>query len=157
MNKYIYVLIALVVAFAAGRYSVPINVKTDTTASSKETEKKSENTNTQKHTKTTIVDTTNPDGSKSHTVTKETELNNEKKTTETSANTRSETSSKEVARAGSRLNISALAGSKISSISTSGLELDYGAMVSRDLIGPISVGAFGFKSGVAGVAVGITF
>lgn len=149
----------LAVTFAAGRYSVPLSVKktTDVTKSDDKTDNKTEEDKLNKHMTTVIVDVTAPDGTKTKTTTRTVDVNNDKKTTDLATDTRREekATSTEVTRSGSRLTISALAGTKISF--SGPLELDYGAMVSRDFIGPISIGAFGFKSGVAGVAVGLSF
>lgn len=152
--------LALAVSFAAGRYTVPTSVKnsSETSVVDNKKEKKSENESSEKHTKTTIVDITNPDGSKTHTVTKTTDEDKNKKSTDVSSDNSATTKkeSSEVTRSGSRLTVSALAGTKLT-FSAQNIELDYGAMVSRDLIGPISIGLFGFKSGIAGVSVGLSF
>lgn len=160
-TRYTVYVAILIVVFAAGRYSVPISVKTekkDVVVDNK-TDNKTEDNDIHKHTVTTIVDVTAPDGTKTHTVKKDTDYDNDKKTTEASTDSRREsiTETKEVTRAGSRLTIQALAGAKIGSFSSSMVELDYGAMVSRDLLGPVNIGVFGFKSGLAGVSVGLSF
>lgn len=135
-SKIVIAIALLVVAFVGGRYSVPKSVTTT----------KTEEDNLHKHTKTTIVDVTNPDGSKTHTITKDTDLNSDKKTMD----------SKETVSAGKKTNISVLASSKTPFIHPI-QEIDYGVMVTRNVLGPISVGVFGFKTGALGVAAGISF
>lgn len=158
--KYLLAGLAVLVAFAGGRYSVPESAKESSKSS--ETEKKSaketEDLNVKKKKTKTVTETTGPDGTKTKTETEvvESEKDSSKSNETKEVAKKTEESSKEVTRSGSRLTVSALAGSKIS-FSSSTFEIDYGGMVTKEIIGPISIGAFGFKSGMAGVALGLTF
>ncbi len=148
----------MIVSFAFGRYSVPISVKTTDkiTQSDTKTDTKSTDDNTNKDTKTITTDITAPDGTKTHTVTQEQDINHDRKTSQVDVDSRRQTEAKssEVTRSGARTNVAALGMAKAS---FSSLTPDYGVLVSRDVLGPINVGAFGFKSGNVGIAIGLSF
>lgn len=145
MNKYIIIGIAIV-AFIAGHYIAPkTEIKTI------EVEKKTEKTETErsKHKETTTVEVKKPDGT-TETTTKTVEDTNTEKTTKTVDNKSKES---DTIFATPKTQVYALAGVHASSLGS----IDYGLGVSHQVLGPISVGVFGFKSGEFGGTVGIQF
>ena len=132
-----------VLAFASGRYSnTRPEVKTQTViqADVKQNEDKKVNE--------TVVETKKPDG----TVTTVTKIN-ENDATDTDE-TIHEQQSTEVKSTAGKWTISGLASANVVHPQTG---LTYGLGVTRQLIGPVSVGAFGFTNGVVGVSLGVTF
>lgn len=129
--------LALLAAFAIGRYSVPTKVL--------EKSSKVVNSDLNKHTDTIVVETKKADGSsviETHTVSdsnKVVKLEEEKST--------------ETTRHGGRVRLLALGGASITSI---GLPV-YGASISTNITGPIVIGGWGISSGVVGVSVGMDF
>lgn len=159
-NKVIAAVVSLLVAFAAGRHSVPVSVKTEVKTA--ETEKKASDTKTvtdrDRHKKTDIITVERPDGTKeTHTVI--TDDTDTTRKTDSKSNTeiaKASDSKSETVRSSGHLNLSVLAGGKIS-FSSSPIMPVYGACVSRNLVGPITIGLFGLSDGVGGVAVGLDF
>jgi hypothetical protein len=136
----------LLAAFAAGRYSatpppssVKETTKTDTTVN--------EATNT--HTKTTVTETKKPDGTDvTVTVTDQVANNiiNEKQN--------SNSSLQQTVSSKSKFNISVLGANDFSR----GLMIPtYGLSVSKEIVGPVTVGAFGLMNGTVGISVGLDF
>ena len=134
----------LIVAFAIGRYTVP--VKTITVTKTVEVEKKT--SDYQDHKVVTIVDTKKPDG----TDTKTTIItdNRDDKTTDDTKTDTSQT--KEVSKSSDHLTLSLLAGANVSALGTP----IYGGMVSKSLLGPINIGAFGMTNKVIGFSLGVS-
>jgi hypothetical protein len=102
-----------------------------------------------KHKETTVTESVKPDGTK-QTVTHITEETNTQKTVK---DAKREESEKTVVTGSPRTTISALAGTRFSAADP----VDFGLSVERQLIGPFNVGAFGFKSGLVGLSLGISF
>lgn len=148
----------VMVSFAFGRYSVPASVKTTDKIiqSDTKTDTKSTDVATDTSSKTTTTDITAPDGTKTHTIIQEQDVNHDNKTSQVDIDSRRQTETKtsEITRSGARTNVAALGMAKAS---FSSLTPDYGVLVSRDVLGPINVGAFGFKSGNIGIAIGLSF
>jgi len=142
-TKLLIVGVALLAAFAAGRYTVPEKVKIVT--QTVEVEKKQENSDLKEHTKTTIVK--KPDGSSVTTI----ETVADDKTNETDSSTIDTQTSKEITRE-SQVTISALAGVNISSPA-----MVYGASVTKPILGPITIGLWGLSNATIGVSVGLSF
>lgn len=147
--KVIIVVVSLATAFAVGRFTTPVKVKTETKIvevdSSKKTSKDDE------HKKTTITETDNKDGSKTITtvVTDDRSTN----TSEVDNTNKSSDTLKEVTRGSSQVTISILGGTNV----TNPAALDYGLSATKPILGPITVGLFGFRSGLVGGSVGLTF
>lgn len=139
----------MLAAFAFGRFTGPEKVRTVTL----EVEKKTEQTDTDKnrHKKTISITLILPDGTKKTTTT--TTDDTEEKTKERSTDDISKTSEKEVIRGAAKVTVSALAAINL----TKGGTPDYGLAVSKPILGPITIGAFGFQSGAAGLSLGLTF
>lgn len=94
------------------------------------------------HTVTHTIIVERPDGSKTTDT-----IIDSKETKKTDSVVKVQTSKK-------GLNVSVLASNDFSSRL---LKPVYGASVSKELIGPITVGVFGFTNGVLGVSVGLNF
>lgn len=160
MNKKVVIasILALVTAYAFGRYSAPTKVVTETkiVEVDKKTDSKSTDKNVKKNKKTTTTVTTHPDGTKEETTVVEENYDADSSTKEKSKDEAKTTSEdkKEVIRSGGITRVSAMFG-------FNGLSGDlrpgYGLHVTRSLLGPINVGAFGFTSGVVGVSLGLDF
>lgn len=141
--------VALLVAFAVGRWSAPEKVKIQTVTVEKKTDDKK--TDTDDHKVTTITETDKPDGTK----TKVTVISDNKDTQVVDKKTDdlTQTTTKEVDRSSSKVTISALAAVNVTKL---GVPI-YGASVSKPILGPITVGIFGLQNGTAGVSVGLSF
>jgi len=145
-TKILAAILGLLISFAVGRYSNRgATVVTDKTSKT--------DTNTQKdkdtHTTTTTTTTKKPDGTTT-TITK----------TDTTSSTHTDTQRDRVSQEHTivtpqkvaTLNISALAG-----IDFKTQKPIYGASVSKQLVGPITIGLFGITNGTVGASVGISF
>ena len=157
-SKIIGVVVYTLVCVAGGYYLAPVKVKTE--VKTVEVEKKDTNTvqNEKKdshktYTKVVIV---KPDGTKqtTTTVTDDKIATQKTDTTQTIDIAKSSDQTKEVTKSSSRLNLSALAGVNVSNPANG---LLYGVHVSKDILGPISIGLFGLSNGNMGCSVGITF
>lgn len=139
-TKIIMSVVALLVAFSFGRYSAPTvpDVKTDIKTN---TDKQ---TNTE--TKKTTTITEDPKGNKVTTI-------NEDTTTQTKKNTDTQLDQTVTAPKKSIINISALAGLDTGR----GFIPTYGISANKELIGPITVGAFGLTNGTIGLSIGLNF
>ena len=142
-NKYLGLGIALLISFAAGRYLAPTKIVTKTV----EVEKKQVDTKKDEHKVTTVTETDKPDGTKTIV-------------TQTTDNTGTERTSKDVVKSdttttktygGAKTSINALAGL------SSGATPTYGLAVTRSVLGPITVGAFGLTDRTFGVSLGLEF
>lgn len=142
MSKYrsITVLLAILAAFAFGRYTVkPTTVKDVETSTETKKEKDT-------HKETTIVVVETPQGDKKTvtTVVEDTTIN-------THQTKDSETHEVSTPPKVNTLNISALAG----------LDMDYkpvyGISVTKNVLGPITVGVFGLTNRTIGVSAGLSF
>lgn len=131
-------LIMLIIAFAWGRYSAPTKVETKTITVEVEKTKVVE--------KKVIVEKVNPDGSKTTVTTVDTNTE-----TQTDTNTNS-TTVKENKK--STLNVYAMGGLDVTNPANGFI---VGAHVSKQLLGPVSIGLFGFTNKTAGVSVGFSF
>lgn len=142
-NKYL-IAGALLLAFAAGRYLTPTKIEIQTV----EVEKKQTETDRDKHKETTTVTTEKPDGSKV-TETKTTEDTSTTRSTNQTTDTTTHTTK---TYTGIRTRVSGLVG-----IDVGGRNVAYGAAVSRNVLGPITAGAWGLTNGTIGVSLGLEF
>lgn len=145
MNYKYYTAAGLIVlAFATGRFLTPVKIETKTI----EVERKQTETDRDKHKDTTTTTTEKPDG------TKVTETHTTEDTTtqrSTTDATRTDTNTTKTYASG-RTSIFALAGLDISARS-----VVYGGLITRQLIGPLSIGAWGLTNGTVGVSLGLEF
>lgn len=136
-TKVIIVLVSLALAFAGGRYSIP---KATVDAQKQVEVDKQKDVKT--HTDTTV--TKAPDGTTTtHTV------------TDKDSTTKTDTVSSEhtvVSQKHTNLNVSALVATKVDDLTPM-----YGASVSKEFVGPVTIGAFALTNGTIGLSVGIDF
>lgn len=160
-TKYKVLIIVIVGAtgVAVGRYTVPVKIKTEikTVEVIKTVTVQDTSADKKVHKETTTTTTTKPDGSKESktTVVEDSDFKKDTTIVKNEDDAKFSDSKTEITKTGSRLNISALAGAPVS---LHGLgNFTYGLHISRDLIGPVSVGLFGMSDGVAGISIGLTF
>lgn len=153
-KKVIGLAVLFAVGVAVGRYTLPAKVVTKeiVKVEIREVEKKVTNKHTDKV--VVIVETKKPDG----TVVTEKRIVDKSvidtvtdKTKDTKSESNKETT-KEYAK--NAYSIRALVGKDFSSAAS---PLVYGAAFDRKFLGPITVGVFGFTSGLGGVSVGLNF
>lgn len=137
--KVLIAVVALAAVFAAGRYSVK---STKTTETVQIDEKKKEDIKTDTHT----VIVKNPDGTTTTTIDSHTDTHRTD-TTKTIDQVVQETNKRKT------LQVAVLTAYNFNSPAG----LDYGLSVSKEVLGPITVGAWGMKSGVVGLSVGMNF
>jgi membrane glycosyltransferase len=159
-SKLILAVIAIAVAFAAGRFTTPERVKIQKEIV--EVEKKTKDTSTEaersKRKETTVREVIHPDGTKETitTIIEDSDTRKKSDTRETQEVARKETETKEVEKSKGKLTLSALAGSKVS-LSEGVSPLIYGGHISKEVLGPVSLGVFGLSNGIAGVSIGLSF
>lgn len=151
-TKFIIAAIALVVAFAFGRYTTP--TKTITEIKTVEVEKKSTENDLDKsrHKETKTTETVKPDGTKTTTTDIIDDINVSKRTTTEEDKFKSVDDKKTVVKGGSVVSLSMLGG-----FSVNEKKEVLGAAVSKEVLGPISVGGFYLNNNVFGGSVGINF
>lgn len=140
LPKKVFIFAVIIVAsFAVGMYSAKLNVA----ESKKQTEKEIEKEVTEE---TVIIKEKRPDGGEKTTITT-------KKETKTVTNeTKNSTSTKGTSKRRT-LTINALAG-----VSTNDLSKPiYGFSVTKEVLGPVTVGAWGLTNGTLGVSLGLSF
>lgn len=148
--KYQYIAggVLIITAFAFGRFSVQKpTVKTQMTQQTNQ--KKDQKSDT--HKQIVIVDQKQSNGAETKTTTI-----NEVKDSDTTTNTQSQTQIKQTVTPPKTqtLNISVLGTEDFSK----GLNAPtYGISVNKEVLGPVTVGAFGLMSGVVGVSIGLDF
>jgi len=156
-TKVVLTIVALATSFAFGRYFAPTKIKiqekiveVDTKSSDKTTEATRD-----KRKETVVKEVVKPDGTReteTRTIEETTASKGTKEKTSETKTTESEKST-EITRSTGRLNISALA-----SVDTSKpTQVNYGLSVTRDVIGPISIGVFGFTNKTYGASLGLSF
>lgn len=161
-QKVIFVVAYTAAAVAVGRFSLPAKIVTEikTVEVEKKTVDKKEDLNTHKKIKRKTVEKTKPDGEKTTTTVEVDEdvVNSitDNKTTDSKEKTTDD--KKEVTYATSKVTISALAGANIFNVGNSGVNpLVYGINISKPILGPLTLNAFGFNSGLVGFGLGLTF
>lgn len=152
-------IVLLVTVFAIGRWTAPEKIKIETKIVEvvKNKEVSEDKTIKDKHKHTTIVVVKTPAGEE-HTTTDITEdqtTNRDKKEKSTTDTTKNSDTIKTEEKSKSRLNIAVLAGTNITHASTTGIL--YGASVSRNIIGPITLGIWGLNDATGGVSIGLSF
>ena len=150
--KYLAAFLLLLTAYGFGRWSAPEKVKIQEKLVY--VEKKTENTQTDrdKHKKQVTTIVTHKDGTTTTTTTTVEDTKTDRKTAETDTINVDKSKTTEITR-GAKTTVSLLAGTNISSP----LGIDYGIAVSKPILGPITIGVFGFRSGLFGASAGLTF
>jgi hypothetical protein len=160
------ILIYTVFCVALGRYtnSEKIKIQKTDTQTSTNTENKNDkttiDTHRDDHLKTVITEHDNKDGSKDKvtTITNDDESTISKNQDDTSSTKDSETDtskdSEKISRGSDQVTISVLSAVKVTDL-TGGLV--YGVSITRPILGPLTVGAFGFTNSTVGLSIGLTF
>lgn len=152
ITKAIVVVGVVATSFAVGRWSVPAVKTVETQVIKNDKTKQDTEIDVNKHKDTTVTETVRPDGTK-QVVTHTTEDTNKQTNTEKTDETNTQTDSKttEVSST-SKVTVSVL-----TATSTDLHGIVYGGSVTKPVLGPITLGVFGFTSGVFGASVGLTF
>lgn len=127
----------LIGCFYWGRYTAPTKIEIQT--------KTIEVEKVQQHQDTVIVEKVHKDGSKETTT---------RIVTDTNKNTTKASEQNKIVEKKSSLNIYALGGIDVSNPANG---FTIGAHISKQLLGPISLGVFGFTNKTAGISVGFNF
>lgn len=144
-TKIIIAAVVVMTTFALGRYSVNQTPAVHTVADSKTN--KDINKDKDTHTVTTI--TKKPDGTITETIDKTTETKSQEKDQIISHVDQTVTPPKQ-----SKLNISVLGANDFNR----GILIPtYGLSVSKEVLGPVTIGVFGLMNGVVGISVGLDF
>lgn len=147
-----------VLLFAAGRYSAPTRVITETkivTVEKKVTDTKTK-TDIDQHKKTEIVTIRHPDGTvETHTIiTDDRQIAKGTDTKTKEETSKSSDTKKEVVRSSDPVTIALLAGTKLPLGPLS--QPVYGVCVSKPVLGPIAVGVWGMNDRTVGLSLGIS-
>lgn len=152
-TKVIIVSVALLTSFAIGRYTTPVQIKTETKIV--EVEKKVDDTkkDADKHKTTTTTTTKNPDGTEVTTTTthEDSAVHTHEHDTDSAATTTDTV--KEVTRSSSPVTLSLLAGVPF----TGTPNVIYGGSVTKPVLGPVTVGVWGMSNSTGGASIGLTF
>lgn len=148
--------VAVVTAFAAGRYSAPESVRTVTKTVTIEAKHEDKNVDEvkNKHKKTIVKTIRKPDGSSETTKTITDESTSDKKTdqkTDTDAHKAVDTDVTQE-RGNAKLNLSALGGYSLTSS-----KFIYGLSVTKSILGPITGGIWGLSQPSFGLSLGLNF
>lgn len=146
-TKTLAAILALLVAFASGRYSVN-QIASSTTLKTAESDTKSQK-DKDVHTITTTTTTKDPSGKQVTTTTTDTTA--ETRSTKDQV-TKSVDQTSVVMQKQSKLNLSVLGGIDIRSRTPV-----YGASITKQFLGPITLGVFGLTNGTVGASIGIDF
>lgn len=150
--KIIIVIVGAAGAFAAGRWTLPEKIKTETKIVEVEKKTTEKSKNVQKRKKKITKTIVKSDGSKEITEeeTEDTDTKTDvKKITEKEKDTEK---SKEVVNSTSKITISALAGYDFTNT-----KVVFGASITRPILGPLTFGIFGLTNLSFGGSIGLTF
>lgn len=136
----------LLLVFALGRYSVSQPHITTSNQKSNETQIID---NKDTHTQTKITETRSPDGTSTKTTVIDTQVT-DKKDLNKQVNSSSQTES--TPQKTNTLNLSVMAG-----YDAQRSQIVYGGSVTKELVGPITMGLFGLTNGVVGATIGLNF
>ncbi len=157
-NMVVVIITVSLVSGALGYYFAPgkVKIETKTVEVIKEVKVEAKTEKKKKDKTYTKVVTTHTDGTTTST---STIVEKDRSTSGdiTSVNTdttikRDET--KEVTKSSSRLNLSALAGVNVLNPSSG---MVYGGSLTKDVLGHITIGAFGLSNGLSGLSLGVSF
>lgn len=145
--------VALVSGVAIGRFLTPTKVETRTILQESKLDTKDSDLERNRHKETVVKETVRPDGTKKTTSRTVEDSNTKQKKAETSVAVKTEEKSKVVENDSSRVTVMGLAAIDVRNPG----KIDYGLMVCRPILGPFTLGAFGYKSGTVGVSFGLQF
>lgn len=153
--------LALVTSYAFGYYEAPTKVKE--VVHTVEVEKKVDDTKTDAakdtHKSTTVTVVQTPDGTKTTTTKVDEDTKSDTKTDDKSqvSDTKTVDETKEVTKSGASTYISVLSRVDVLSSQVSGSPVVFGASVSKDILGPVQIGVFGYTDRTFGASVGLRF
>ena len=145
--------VVVIAAFAIGRYTGPEKVKIITKTVTIATDTKTDDETTQDHKKVTIIEITKPDGTDTKTTTVVDDTDSQDKSVDTSKTTTDESQTTEITKGSPKILVSALAARNLSNFATP----IYGGMVSKSILGPVTIGAFGLSDKTVGLSLGLMF
>lgn len=151
------VALALLTAFASGRFSAPEKVRVETKTSERDRDSTASETEERRdvHKTTVVTESDRPDGIKEITTKIVEDTTNKKDEETTAAQERGvdTDTEKTVTRGSSSITVLALGGASLANLATP----VYGAAASRPILGPVTVGAWGLSNGTVGASIGLTF
>lgn len=143
---------AVAAAFAAGHFSAPERIKIETKIVEVEKKVTSKDDKKNTHKTTTTTTTTDSNGIKKTTTVVTEDTASDNKTNINDTIHVAADAQKSVDRGGSSVTVSALGG-----IDFTNGHYVFGAAVTRPIIGPLTLGAWGLTNATGGVSVGLTF
>lgn len=151
-TKVIIVVIALVTSFAVGRWAAPTKIVTKTIEVEKKVIVKDDKKDTRKHRSKKTVVVVTPDGTKTTTIVDNTDTDTKQENKDKTTDDIKKDSETTKEYSSSKVTVSALGALNLKT----GLPA-YGAAVSKPILGPLTIGAFGLTDTTFGVSVGLTF
>lgn len=139
---------------AIGRYTVPEKVRVETKIVTVEKKTENKNTDVKDHKKITVIEIDNKDGSKTKTTTTTDDSDKRVNDKTTDSIDTSQSSVTETIRGSSKVTISLLAGTKLS---FSANPIVFGGIISKPLLGPITVSVYGLSDASGGFGLGLQF
>lgn len=159
--KFIVAIVSLAFVFALGRYTVPekVRIETKTVEVEKKQVKEKKEIDKNQHKKKVTKIITKPDGTRTEVTTEvdDASTHASKQTDKKDTISKKSEATKEVQRASDHLTISALVGNKLIPFSATSPTPVYGGQISKDLLGPVNFGVFGFNNGLYGFSLGLSF
>lgn len=147
-SEVVVIAVALIIAFAVGRHSVTLLSAVETVETTHEDTKKQEEVATHTQVKTVVVK--QPSGQETTTTT--TDIVADDKSDEAQV---SDTKIEQTVTPQKRptLNVSLLAAQNVYAL---GVPL-YGISVQKEVLGPVTIGAWGLNNGTVGLSIGLNF
>lgn len=152
--KIIIGILALLSAFAAGRYTVFTKTVETKTTDQTETDTTKTKVDTEEHEDITVTETVTPDGTKTIVTTTTKDTSTHEAEIKVDESKKTEETKKEVTTSGSKVSLQMLAGATIAL--PLGLEPPvFGGSVSKEIFGPFTVGVWALSNRTIGVSIGI--
>lgn len=156
-SRLLYSVVALVVAFAFGRYTAPdrIEIKREIVTVEVENKQTQKDQSIDQNKKTTEIHVTRPDGTTFKKKITQTEKKTDTQLNQTIEREKDTTQREsKVVETSRRLSVSVIAGPDFTNFAA---PIVFGGHISRPFIGPISLGIWGLNSGVGGMSLGLQF
>lgn len=146
--------VALLTAYAVGRWSAPekVVIKKEIVEVEKKASQSDSDKEKRKDTETHIIE--HPDGTKETIITTHEEWEKHHHDSSTSDSSSSTKDDKVVQSSSSKVTISVLGGANVNSL---GSPVIWGGALTKPVLGPVTVGAWGLSNGTVGASVGLTF
>jgi hypothetical protein len=149
--KYGAVVVITISSFAVGRYTVPEKIKIETKVVEVEKKISDVDQNKNEHKKVVVVEVKQPNGTDTITTTTQDDVKTDVKTdTKVTDDTTTDTT-KTVTKSNANLNLSVMGGINILNPS----QLLIGGSVTKQIIGPFTLGIWGLSNATAGVSIGV--